>query len=75
LLTLDRYNIDDFLILDEGPFFLLGAELDDETAKDWKKNLDDLVNKSSDFDNVTIKSWSPARAEFQLYQLAKLSIE
>ena len=56
---LDKYNIDDFLILDEGRFFLLRVELDNETAKDLKKDLDDVVNESSDFDNVTVESWSP----------------
>lgn len=57
--TLDKYGIKDFLILDEGSFFLLRVELDDETARILKKDLDDLVNKSSDFENVTVKGWSP----------------
>ena len=56
---LDKYEIDDFLILDEGRFFLLRVELSNEIAKDFKKDLDDLVNKSADFDKVTPEYWSP----------------
>lgn len=56
---LDNYSINDFLILDEGRFFLLRVELDDSTAERLKGDLDNLVNDSLDFDNVTRHTWSP----------------
>lgn len=57
--TLDKYNIKYFLILDEGNFFLLRAEIDNETEENLKKEFDSLVDESSNFDDVTITSWSP----------------
>ena len=57
--TLDKYDIKYFLILDEGDLFLLRAEMDNETAENLKKEFDSLVDESSDFDDVTVTSWSP----------------
>ena len=57
--TLDKYRIGYFLILDEGDYFLLRAEVGNETAEDLKKEFDRLVGESSDFDDVTVTSWSP----------------
>lgn len=56
---LDECKITDFLILDEGEYFLLRVELDDEKAEGFKKELDSLVNRSSDFTDVTPTTWSP----------------
>ena len=56
---LDKYGIKDFLILDEGKFFLLRVEVDDKIASDLKKDLDSLVSNNSDFDKVVQTTWSP----------------
>ncbi len=58
--TLDKYHIKYFLILDEGDYFLLRAEIDnDKIAENLKKEFDSLVGKSSNFDDVSVTSWSP----------------
>lgn len=57
--TLDKYGIDYFFILDEGDFFLLRAEMDNETAENLKKEFDNLTYESSDFDTVNQTTWSP----------------
>lgn len=56
---LDEHNAEDFLILDEGRFFLLRVELDPKTARTLREAFDRLVDESSDFDKVTVESWSP----------------
>lgn len=57
--VLDKYGIKDFLILDEGDYFLLRVELDDKTVEDFKEELDKLVAKTSDFTDVKLETWSP----------------
>ena len=56
---LDEYGIKDFLILDEGDYFLLRVELDSKTVNDFKEELDNLVAETSDFTNVKVETWSP----------------
>ena len=57
---LDRYDIEDFLILDEGRFFLLRVEVSAATANDLKKEFESLVSENSDFDKVAPPTiWSP----------------
>ena len=57
--TLDKHNIEYFFILDEGDYFLLRAEMDNETAKNLKEEFDSLANRSSDFNDVTQAIWPP----------------
>jgi hypothetical protein len=55
---LDEHNAEDFLILDEDRFFLLRVELYPEAADALRGDVDRLVDESSDFDKVTVESWS-----------------
>lgn len=58
---LDKYGIKDFLILDEGDFFLLRVKVDKETAKYLNKDFNGLVSENSDFNKVAppTTTWSP----------------
>ena len=57
--TIDQYKIEDFLILDEGKFFLLRVELSDEKAKQMEQYLRKMVDHNPDFKKLTVESWSP----------------
>jgi hypothetical protein len=59
LLTLDKNGINYFLLLDEGDYFLLRVEVNNETAESLKKEFDGLVGGSPDFDDVTVTNWLP----------------
>jgi len=56
---LDKYSIEDFLILDQGQYFLLRVKVSNKEVENIKKDLDSLVNDSSDFDKVVPTTWSP----------------
>jgi len=56
---LDKYHIKDFLILDEGRYFLLRVEVSDEVANQMKEDFDSLVHGNSDFDRVVPTTWEP----------------
>lgn len=56
---LDEYDIENFLILDEGRFFLLRVDLEAEMGETLREDFDRLVDESVDFDKVTVESWSP----------------
>jgi hypothetical protein len=56
---LDKYCVEDFLILDEGKYFLLRVEVSDETANKMKEDFDGLVYGNSDFDKVVPTTWEP----------------
>jgi hypothetical protein len=60
---LDKYSIEDFLILDQGQYFLLRVKVSNKEAENIKKGLDSLVNDSSDFDKVVPTTWSPENDE------------
>jgi len=54
---LDRYHVEDFLILDEGRYFLLRVEVSDEIANRMREDFDNLVYGNSDFDKVVPATW------------------
>jgi hypothetical protein len=56
---LGKYHVEDFLMLDEGKFFLLRVEADDETARKMKESFDSLVQGNSDFEEVVQATWDP----------------
>jgi len=56
---LDKYGIEYFFILDEGDYFLLRAEMDNDAAENLKKDFHGLVDENPDFDDVIQTTWSP----------------
>jgi hypothetical protein len=56
---LDKYAVKDFLILDEGKYSLLRAEVSNEVAKDMKEDFDNLVKGNFDFVKVVPTTWEP----------------
>lgn len=56
---LERYNIHDFLILDEPEFVLLRIEVDEEKLSEIKRAAQSSVEQSPDFTRVTVVDWSP----------------
>jgi hypothetical protein len=56
---LDKYCVKDFLILDEGKYFLLRVEASDETASKMKEDFDNLIHGNSDFEKVVATTWQP----------------
>lgn len=56
---IDKYGIINFLILDEGPFFLIRIELDRATSNLFEKDCIELVEKTPNFIEVKRINWSP----------------
>ena len=57
---LEKHNIQDFLILNEQEFLLLGVQVDDVSKADIEKMLNDVVAQSQgNLSKVTMESWPP----------------
>ena len=56
---LKRYSIQDCLFLDEGEYFLLRVELDDETVKHIENEFQKLLSSNKNFGNLKRQTWMP----------------
>lgn len=60
LTILAKYDIEDFLILDEPEFVLLRIKVDDASTKQIELSLKKSVQAKSLFSRVTVEIWSPS---------------
>ena len=56
---LEKYGIEDFLMLDEPDFVLLRIDIDGETAKRIRSDLEETIKPEPIFSKLTVESWSP----------------
>lgn len=57
---LDRQEIENFLVLNEPAFMVFRIEVDENTLKDIKKSIEEVVEKSEGvFSGVTVDKWFP----------------
>lgn len=61
LSILDKYSIEDFLILDEPDFILFRVEVDENTLKEIVEGIQVFVDKGSSFSKVNVADWSPEK--------------
>jgi len=59
---LDKYKIEDFLVLNERKFVVFRVEVDENTKKEIKKSLKEIVEKSEGvFSDVKVNGWNPEK--------------
>ncbi len=56
---LERYGVEDFLMLDEPNFVVLRIDIDSESAKRIFSDLEQTIKMKPVFSRVTMQSWSP----------------
>lgn len=56
---LEKYGIEDFLMLDERDFVLLRINIDSESSKRVHSDLEEIIKIEPIFSKVTVGSWSP----------------
>lgn len=57
--VLEKYGINDFLLLDEPKFLLLRVEVEDTLAKRIRSSLKDSMQSGALFSRLTVAGWSP----------------
>ena len=57
--VLEKFSIDDFLLLDEPKFILLRVEAEDALAKRIRSSLRDCIKSGTIFSKLTVAAWSP----------------
>lgn len=59
LTILEKYEIEDFLVLDEPEFVLLRVNVDSECSKQIRSDLEKAIKTGPLFSKVTVERWSP----------------